>query len=443
MRHVIAVSSCKGGVGKSTVAVNLAFTLLQMGARGVGIFDADVYGPSLPTMVTPEGDPVLGMDPETKRLTPVQARTSFSNSKGPAEGDDAGNGGGDDGNGDSGNTTTATTTDATTAKPVIKCVSFGWAGQGAAIMRGPMASGVVSQLLETSDWGELDYLVVDFPPGTGDIQLTLCQTVAFDAAVVVTTPQKLAYVDVAKGVRMFARVGVPCVAVAENMATFRGDDGKVYAPFGAGAGDRIAREFGVPRVVRFPIDPKLAAAGDSGLPLVASDPAGDVAAAMMELGAAVVREVATMNNSGGSVVGGGRKRGSLEFDAESGEFVYRPPTTRGTTTTNSSEEEGSEEEEAEIRLSAAAVRDSDRSAAAIDEWTGAPLRPLASSLPAEALVPIEPPKSVGNYAVQITWGDGVSQLSTFEQLSELAAAARAERRRGKTTTRSEKEKATV
>lgn len=158
VRHVIAVSSCKGGVGKSTVAVNLAFTLLQMGARGVGLFDADVYGPSLPTMVSPVGDAVLGMDPVTKQLTPVTARATVM--------------GGEEGE-------TEEETDVG-----VKCVSFGWAGQGAAIMRGPMASGVVAQLLTTSDWGELDYLVVDFPPGTGDIQLTLCQTVAFDAAVV-------------------------------------------------------------------------------------------------------------------------------------------------------------------------------------------------------------------------------------------------------------------
>ena len=234
-------------MGKSTTAVNLAYTLAQMGAR-VGIFDADVYGPSLPTMVracscphdavalvyigspeqskarqvSPEAA-VLRMDPATKRITPAEYMG-------------------------------------------VKLVSFGFAGQGSAIMRGPMASGLVTQLLTMAEWGDLDYLVVDFPPGTGDIQLTLCQTVSFSAAVVVTTPQKLAFIDVAKGIRMFARLAVPCVAVVENMSYFD-VDGRRHFPFGRGSGDRIVADFGLPHLLRFPIIPDLSAAGD-GTPLI-------------------------------------------------------------------------------------------------------------------------------------------------------------------------------
>ena len=164
VKHVIAVSSCKGGVGKSSVAVNLAYTLTMMGAK-VGIFDADVYGPSLPIMVSPETR-VLEMCPETKEITPVEY-----------EG--------------------------------VKLVSFGFTTQGSAIMRGAMVSGLVNQLLTTARWGDLDYLVLDLPPGTGDIQLTIGQAVQIDAAVIVTTPQKLAFADVAKGIRMFGKRTTP------------------------------------------------------------------------------------------------------------------------------------------------------------------------------------------------------------------------------------------
>jgi Mrp family chromosome partitioning ATPase len=249
----------------------------------VGIFDADVYGPSLPTMVSPELR-ILRMNPETRAITPTEYQG-------------------------------------------VQLVSFGFAGQGSAIMRGAMVSGLIQQMLTTSEWGEtlevtqqlcaaaalafpvaspadasrcnslhalhlhtacflsivtipvlltlpppfipvfdagdLDYLVVDFPPGTGDIQLTLCQSVAFSAAVVVTTPQKLAFVDVAKGVRMFAKLAVPVVSVVENMSYFDGDDGKRYRPFGKGSGQRVQEDFGIPNLVQFPIVPDLSAAGDS------------------------------------------------------------------------------------------------------------------------------------------------------------------------------------
>ncbi|CAN4096366.1 unnamed protein product [Withania somnifera] len=195
--NIIAVSSCKGGVGKSTVAVNLAYTLADMGAR-VGISDADVYGPSLPTMVSPENR-LLEMNAEKRTIIPTEYMG-------------------------------------------VKLVSFGFAGQGRAIMRGPMVSGVINHLLTTTEWGELDYLVIDMPREL---------VVPLTAAVIVTTPQKLAFIDVAKGVCMFSKLKVPCVAVVENMCHFDAD-GKRYYPFGRGSG---SQQFGIPHLFDFPIQP--------------------------------------------------------------------------------------------------------------------------------------------------------------------------------------------
>ncbi|MBA0690288.1 hypothetical protein Goari_007976, partial [Gossypium aridum] len=220
--NIVAVSSCKGGVGKSTVAVNLAYTLAGMGAR-VGVFDADVYGPSLPTMVSPENR-LLEMNPEKRTIIP----TDYLG---------------------------------------VKLVSFGFAGQGRAIMRGPMVSGVIDQLLTTSEWGELDYLVIDMPPGTGDIQLTLCQVVPLTAAVIVTTPQKLAFIDVAKGVRMFSKL-------------------------------KVVQQFGIPHLFDLPIRPTLSASGDSGTPEVVADPQGEVAQTFQNLGVCVVQQCAKIRQQG-------------------------------------------------------------------------------------------------------------------------------------------------
>ncbi|KAD3067909.1 hypothetical protein E3N88_35789 [Mikania micrantha] len=342
--NIIAVSSCKGGVGKSTVAVNLAYTLAGMGAR-VGIFDADVYGPSLPTMVSPENR-LLEMNPEKKTIIPTEYMG-------------------------------------------VKMVSFGFAGQGRAIMRGPMVSGVINQLLTTTEWGELDYLVIDMPPGTGDIQLTLCQVVPLTAAVIVTTPQKLAFIDVAKGVRMFSKLKVPCVAVVENMCHFDAD-GKRFYPFGRGSGSQVVEQFGIPHLFDLPIRPTLSASGDSGMPEVVADPQGDVAEIFQNLGVCVVQQCAKIRQQVSTAV---------MYDKSIKAIKVKVP--------NSNEE---------FLLHPATVRRNDRSAQSVDEWTGEQ-KLQYGDIPED----IEPEeiRPMGNYAVSITWPDGFSQIAPYDQLQSM------------------------
>lgn len=278
-------------------------------------------------------------------------------------------------------------------KPVeymgVKHCSFGFTGQGAAVMRGPMVSGLINQLLTSTDWGELDYLLIDFPPGTGDIQLTLCQSAPITGAVIVTTPQKLAFIDVAKGIKMFAKLAVPCMAVVENMSWFEGD-GKRYFPFGKGSGDRIVQDFSIPHIFRMPIVPDLSIASDSGMPLVLSQPSGVTARAFGEVGAAVVRESAKLKRA---------VKNAVRYDSELNAFVVKIP--------------GDDEE---FLLHPATVRRNDRSASSVDEWTGRQLvKPsdIPEGIKPESLQPL------GNYAVQISWEDGFNQVAPFVQLTEM------------------------
>lgn len=234
--NVVAVASGKGGVGKSTVAVNLALAWAAQGAR-VGILDADIYGPSQPLMLGIAGQrPVLAGG---KRIRPLESHG-------------------------------------------IVAMSIGFLIDAAQPMvwRGPMVTQALTQLLGDTDWGELDYLVVDMPPGTGDIQLTLAQRVPVAGAVIVTTPQHIAVADARKGLKMFEKVAVPVLGIVENMSLHVCSNcGHTDAIFGEGGGDEMAREYGVALLGRLPLDARIREEADGGRPTVVAAPESPRAAA--------------------------------------------------------------------------------------------------------------------------------------------------------------------
>jgi len=231
VKNTIAIASGKGGVGKSTVAVNLAVALAKDGAK-VGLIDADIYGPSIPLMLGAKQKPQIKQVGETKKLIPVEAAEIKMISIGVLVDDNA---------------------------PVI------W--------RGPMASGAIKQFMTDVEWGELDYLIFDLPPGTGDIQLTLVQTIPLTGAVIVTTPQEVSLIDARKALKMFERVNVPVMGIIENMSYFIAPDtGNRYDIFGSGGGEKTAEELQISYLGGIPIDQRIREGGDNGTPIVADMP---------------------------------------------------------------------------------------------------------------------------------------------------------------------------
>jgi Mrp family chromosome partitioning ATPase/DUF971 family protein len=384
---VIAVSSCKGGVGKSTTAVNLAYALQSMGAS-VGIFDADVYGPSLPTMIAPDDDIVRFVG---RQIAPLQR------------------------NG-------------------VRLMSMGYVNEGMAVMRGPMVTQLLEQFLSVTNWGSLDYLVLDMPPGTGDIQLTLTQKLNITAAVVVTTPQELSFADVERGVEMFDEVNVPCVAVVENMAYYQvdkkdvqideealkeafrkklTDDGAVVNGkgaeglalelvklvqenqpeppkipiFGPGHKKRLSEQWGIEHTYSMPLMDKIAANGDSGTPFFLDNPDSPQAEIYRELASAVVSEVAKAKFSNKNA------RPDISYDKEAhkikvdGEFM-KPAT----------------------------LRRACRCAACVEELTGKQI--LVASDVSEDIEPFKMGPT-GNYALSVDWSDGHRSLYPYRQIRAL------------------------
>jgi ATP-binding protein involved in chromosome partitioning len=229
VRNIVAVASGKGGVGKSTVAANLALAWARQGAR-VGILDADIYGPSQPIMLGLTGQ--RPSSPDGKRIKPL-----------PAHG------------------------------VVAMSIGFLIDPEQPMVWRGPMVTQALTQLLGDTDWGDLDYLVIDMPPGTGDIQLTLSQRVPVAGAVVVTTPQDIALADARKGLKMFEKVNVPVLGVVENMSVHVCTNcGHVEHLFGAGGGARMAAQYGVELLGELPLDARVREEADGGAPTVAVAP---------------------------------------------------------------------------------------------------------------------------------------------------------------------------
>jgi ATP-binding protein involved in chromosome partitioning len=243
VKNLVAIASGKGGVGKTTVAVNLALALSKLGNK-VGLLDADVYGPNVPIMLGTNQEPLATLD---KRIVPVEVQG-------------------------------------------LKMISMGLLNPGdkPMIWRGPMLHSVITQFLRSVQWGQLDYLIIDLPPGTGDVQLTLIQTVAVTGAVVVTTPSTVALADVRKAIEMFRQVSVEVLGVVENMSTFACPHcGEPIDIFGHGEGARTAGEYGVPVLGEIEIDPRIRIGGDTGQPVARHGENGVGAKSMYDVARAV------------------------------------------------------------------------------------------------------------------------------------------------------------
>ncbi len=248
VKNIIAVASGKGGVGKSTTAVNLALALAAEGAS-VGMLDADIYGPSQPMMLGISGRPET---PDGKTLEPMEGHG-------------------------------------------IQAISIGFLidMDTPMVWRGPMVTQALEQLLRETNWRDLDYLVVDMPPGTGDIHLTLSQKIPVTGAVIVTTPQDIALLDARKGLKMFEKVGIPILGIVENMAMhICSNCGHTEHIFGAGGGERMAKEYDVTYLGGLPLDIRIRQQADSGRPTVVADPDGELAERYREIARKVAVKIA-------------------------------------------------------------------------------------------------------------------------------------------------------
>ncbi|PWH16722.1 MAG: chromosome partitioning protein [Anaerolineae bacterium] len=252
VKNAIAVASGKGGVGKSTVSVNLAVALAQSGAR-VGLLDADIYGPNIPTMM---GAPRMP-NPRENKLIPAE---NYG----------------------------------------VKIMSMGYLvkpGQPL-IWRGPMLNSAIRQFLSDVEWGELDYLIIDLPPGTGDAPLSLAQALPLSGVVIVTLPQQVSLEDASRGLEMFRTLDVPILGVIENMSYLTLPDGSRMDVFGQGGGEKMAQHYGVPFLGAIPMNPNVRIGGDTGQPILISDPQSDAAQALRAAAEAVAARMSVLALTG-------------------------------------------------------------------------------------------------------------------------------------------------
>ncbi len=236
-KFTIAISSAKGGVGKSTFATNLALALKQIGCK-VGLLDADIYGPSIPKMFGINEKPKS----DGQKLEPI-------------------------------------------VKYDIQCMSIGFLTDEKTpmIWRGPMVTSAIKTFVQKVNWKDLDFIIVDMPPGTGDTQLTFSQGIEMNGAIIVSTPQEVALLDVKRGIKMFDKLGVKILGLIDNMSSFTGDDGKKYAIFGEGGVKRTAEEYNKEFLAEIPINPEVGKSGDQGKPIVESNPENEISQIYLDI----------------------------------------------------------------------------------------------------------------------------------------------------------------
>jgi ATP-binding protein involved in chromosome partitioning len=382
IRHIIAVGSGKGGVGKSTVSVNLALALQQLGAR-VGLVDADILGPSIPVMLgIPTAQPPE-MTPDNK-IIPAQRHGLKVVSMGMLTGDD---------------------------KP--------------AVLRGPMVGKYLKMFVAGVQWGELDYLILDLPPGTGDTQLTLAQSMSLSGVVIVTTPQDVSLKIARRGLRMFQKVQVPILGIIENMRTFIcAHCGESTDIFGQGGGEKMSRELGIPFLGALPLDADVVTCGDEGRPIVTDQPKSTSAREYTAIAAALAEQLgaatATLkpfiwtwnNNQGAPAWNEGASRPDGARNTPIG-LVRRDPRTLSILW-----EDGhlDDFDVRDLRLAC-------HCALCVEEMSG---RPLLDPKTVRSDVSPQKILSVGNYAIAFHWNDGhTTGIHSFNDLRAMGATAKA------------------